>query len=96
MNIATGSFMYITFIELLPHSIVNLHLPFKLDIGFIFLGYSIICILEYIGEQFYFMKFLCLKLFEKKILVIVNKNRLKFLQFEIINDPEAQMFINGQ
>jgi zinc transporter 1/2/3 len=50
MNIATGSFMYITFIELLPQSIVNLHLPFKLDIGFIFLGYSIICILEYIGE----------------------------------------------
>ena len=50
MNVATGSFMYITFIELLPQSIKNLNLPFKLDIFFILFGYSIICLLEYIGQ----------------------------------------------
>ena len=50
MNVATGSFLYITFIELLPQSITNLSLPYKLDIIFILLGYAIICLLEYIGE----------------------------------------------
>ena len=50
MNVATGSFIYITFIELLPHSMMNFNLPFKLDILFIMLGYAIICIFEYIGK----------------------------------------------
>jgi zinc transporter ZupT len=49
MNLAAGSFIYITFIELLPQSIKKLNLPFKLDIIFILIGYSIICLVEYIG-----------------------------------------------
>lgn len=49
MNIAVGSFMYITFIELIPEAINSIHLPYKLNIFFILVGFGIICLTEGLG-----------------------------------------------
>ena len=52
INIATGSFLYITFIELLPETINNIVLPFKLNVICLLFGYLVILVFKsYMGHH---------------------------------------------